>query len=82
MTARLKIFSNCKNSIHCLPLLQHDDTNPNDVAKQPHDITHAPDALRGFIAGRPAKPYTKTEKEKELAELEDEKQRSFLNFGT
>lgn len=82
MTARLKIFSNCKNLIHCLPLLQHDDTNPNDVAKQPHDITHAPDALRGFIAGRPAKPHTKTEKEKELAELEDEKQRSFLNFGT
>ena len=34
--------------IDCLKCIQHDKTNPNDVAKQPHEITHGPDALRYF----------------------------------
>lgn len=49
---KMKIFSNCKNLIRCLPLLQHDDKNVEDVATEPHEITHAPDALRGFCAYR------------------------------
>lgn len=47
-TSRLKIFSNCTNLIRCLPQLQHDDKEPNDVANEPHEITHIPDALRYF----------------------------------
>lgn len=47
-TARLKIFRNCVNLIRTLPLLQYDDKKPNDVAREPHEITHAPDALRYF----------------------------------
>jgi phage terminase large subunit len=31
-----------------------DEKNPNDTAREPHELTHAPDALRYFIAGRPA----------------------------
>jgi len=50
---RLFIFENCKELIRCLPLLQHDDKKPDDVAKEPHDITHAPDALRYLLDGRP-----------------------------
>lgn len=53
MKPRLFIFENCKELIRCIPLLQHDDKNPNDVATQPHDITHAPDALRYLLDGRP-----------------------------
>lgn len=52
-TARLKIFKNCLNLIRTLPQLQHDEKNPNDVANQPHELTHAPDALRGFCSTRP-----------------------------
>ena len=52
-TAKLRIFRNCQNLIRCLPLLQHDDKNPNDVATQPHDITHITDALRYFCVSRP-----------------------------
>jgi phage terminase large subunit len=26
----------------------HDDNDPNDVSKRPHEITHGPDALRYF----------------------------------
>lgn len=44
----LIIFDTCGNLIECLKCLQHDKTNPNDVAKQPHEITHGPDALRYF----------------------------------
>lgn len=45
---RLQIFNCCKNLIRTLPLLQHDEKKVNDVATEPHEITHAPDALRGF----------------------------------
>jgi phage terminase large subunit len=50
-TARLKIFRNCVNLIRTLPLLQYDDKHPNDTAQEPHEITHAPDALRYFAIG-------------------------------
>jgi phage terminase large subunit len=51
---RLRIFKNCRNLIRCLPQLCHDDKNPEDVAADPHELTHGPDALRYFVAGRPA----------------------------
>lgn len=44
----LKIFSNCTELIRCLPALAVDKVRPTDCATEPHDITHAPDALRGF----------------------------------
>lgn len=52
ITARLKIFKNCVNLIRTLPQLQHDERDPNDCATEPHEITHAPDALRYFCAMR------------------------------
>ncbi len=45
---RLRFFPNCRNIIRCLPLLQYDEKRPNDVKNEPHELTHAPDALRGF----------------------------------
>lgn len=51
--ANLKFFSNCTNIIRCLPQLQHDDHDPSDVSTEPHEITHGPDAIRYFCAGRP-----------------------------
>lgn len=53
-TARLKIFRNCTNLIKCIPRLAMDEKKPNDVATEPHEITHAPDAIRYFIASQPA----------------------------
>lgn len=44
----LQIFDTCGSLIECVKSLQHDKKNPNDVAKQPHEITHGPDALRYF----------------------------------
>ena len=48
----LKIFKNCTNLIKYLPQLCHDERNPTDCATEPHEITHAPDALRGFCVFR------------------------------
>ena len=45
---KLKIFSTCTEIIKCLPALQIDKARPSDCKTEPHDITHAPDALRGF----------------------------------
>lgn len=53
-TAGLRIFHNCVNLIRTLPALQTDSRDPNDAADMPHELTHAPDALRYFAAGRPA----------------------------
>lgn len=46
--SRIRIFRTCKNLIRCIPALQYDEKIVNDAAKQPHEITHAPDALRYF----------------------------------
>lgn len=45
---RLKIFRNCHNLIRTLPQILIDEKNPDDCAKEPHELTHAPDALRYF----------------------------------
>jgi len=49
----LQIFDCCPNLIRTLPALQRDPCDPNDCAVTPHELTHAPDALRHFAAGRP-----------------------------
>lgn len=57
-TARIKFFSNCKNIIRTLPAVLKDEKDPNDVATEPHELTHAPDAIRYFCIMRtlPTKP--------------------------
>ena len=62
-TSRLKIFSTCKNLIRCLPQLQHDEKKIGDVATEPHEITHAPDALRGFCIYWTLEPIYTPEKQ-------------------
>ena len=54
--APLRIFPTCVNLIRCLPALQHHPRKPNDVATEPHEITHAPDAIRGFCVYRSRGP--------------------------
>jgi len=69
-TARLKIFSNCVNLIRTIPLLQRDEKDPNDVANEPHEITHAPDGLRYFCSMR-----TKPSVTPKIKQLDDFKTR-------
>ncbi len=74
----MKIFRNCANLIRTLPQLMHDKRKPDDAATQPHEITHAPDALRYFASSRAffAKPFEKADKKPRLYEkLKKEKAR-------
>lgn len=62
--ADLRVFDICINLIRTLPAVQVDSKNPNDVAKEPHEFTHAPDAIRYFVQGQPAKPRAAAPKQK------------------
>ena len=68
-------MDNCENLIRTLPQLQSDEKNPNDVANEPHELTHAPDAIRYFVAGRPC-PGNVAPRERFDREVD-----AFLNFG-
>lgn len=59
---RMKITRSCPNLIRSLPLLMHDGKIPGDVAVKPHEITHAPDALRYFASYRAFAPVRRPEK--------------------
>ncbi len=52
----LRIFSSCRELINCLPALQVDRLKPSDCSTEPHRLTHAPDALRGFAVFRASPP--------------------------
>lgn len=60
--AKLRIFPQCINLIRTLPQLRYDDKRINDVATEPHELTHGPDAIRGWCvywtrrAAAPAAP--------------------------
>ena len=56
--SRLKIFSTATEIIRTLPALMRDKIRPTDCATEPHELTHAPDALRGFAIfhARPQSP--------------------------
>ena len=77
---RLMIFSTCPELVRCLPLLQHDEHNPNDVATEPHDITHSPDALRYLLDGRPRCAEAAMDPEEDYIDYDDQID-SFLEFG-
>lgn len=64
-TARLRIFTTCPNLLRTLPQLEYDRRRPNDAATEPHELTHAPDALRYWAVSRPIAP-AEAETEKEL----------------
>ncbi len=65
---RLSVFRTCRELIRCLPMLLSDPLRPGDVLTEPHAITHAPDALRGFAVyhtspaakreGKAGRPWT------------------------
>ncbi len=49
---RICIFNCCENLVRCLPLLRFDENVREDAADTPHEITHAPEALRYALMSR------------------------------
>jgi phage terminase large subunit len=80
-TARLRIFSTCRNLIRCISTIKADERDCNDVATEPHELTHLPDALRYWCVMHTLsakEPDTRSAEEKMLA---DYKASRFRNGG-
>lgn len=73
----LIIFDTCGSLIDCLKCLMHDKTNPNDVSKTPHNITHGPDALRYF-----AQQYLLPGEQEEPEQEEEEEEDTAMDYQT
>ena len=48
----LMFFKSCRNTIEDLRDIQADETNPNDCAREPHDVTHRVEAVRYYCISR------------------------------
>ena len=83
---RLIIFESCLNVIRTLPRLTFDERVPEDVSGEPHELTHAPDALRygvmslGFMPGNA--PVKKSEHFDPYEDFRETKRTSYLKFLT
>ncbi len=80
LSANLLVFRNCINLIRCIPALIYDSKNPDDVATEPHEYTHGPDAIRYFVAGRPTPAQKPIEPDESYIEFESQID-NFISFG-
>lgn len=48
----MMFFDNIGQAIEDIQAIQHDELNPNDCAKKPHDVTHTVDGIRYFAITR------------------------------
>ena len=74
----LMICESCKSLIDDIQAIQHDEKNPNDCAKQPHELTHDVDALRYFCVMRTLKP----EKPVEVDDYEEDQLDDYDEYMT
>ena len=74
-TAKLTILEGCADELYrCLQKIQKDKKRPNIYAKDPHELTHFPDALRSFCVWwvrSPEKDYESIETRYHSSILED-----------
>lgn len=66
----LVIMERCRALIDDLTAIQHDEKNPSDCAKEPHDVTHRPDALRYFCQLRVLRPELPPEETPDIGRRE------------
>ena len=67
------IFSNLDRLISDVRDIQADDKNPNDCAKQPHDVTHSVDMLRYYCVSRTLAAEEQRAKQEAFDEADDRK---------
>jgi phage terminase large subunit len=72
MTARLRIFNTCPNCIRTLSSITKDEHDPEDVADEPHELTHMPEAIRYGCMSRPPRAITVEEQKKRRRKLQEE----------
>ncbi len=65
----------------CLLSIQKDERRKDDCADQPHELTHGPDALRAFAAGRPWGAEEQKERDPLAPPEYDEQIESFFEYS-
>ena len=75
----LMFFDDLARVIADIRDIQADDKNPNDCAKQPHDITHSVDACRYYCVSRVLAAEAAREKAEQL-EAEDSRNQDYDEF--
>jgi phage terminase large subunit len=81
-SSKLKIFPNVEHLIKYLPLAPKDEKNENDMATEPHYLTHICDALRYFCVNF-TYPSEEPKKADEVyrEELERSSLQKYINYG-
>jgi phage terminase large subunit len=69
------LFENCTETANDLEAIEADEKNPNDCAKEPHEITHAPDMLRYFCISRTIRPEKLREQVQAQMIIDDDEDR-------
>lgn len=77
MLPALMVFDDLTKLISDIRDIQSDEMNPNDCAKQPHDITHSVDAVRYYCVSR----TLIAEEQKLIEEDENEEKDGYLYDG-
>jgi len=76
--ARLRFVKGATKELwRTMTAIRRSDQNPNDAADTPHELTHLPDSLRAFCAGRPLPARQKGAGREDY----EEQIGSFLDFG-
>lgn len=70
---------NCRNVLKSFPLLLSDEKHIGDVATEPHEYTHGPDAIRYLLAGRPRPGDSEEWMEEERGRAEELE--NWMDFG-
>lgn len=82
LTARMLILRGAApNLMRCLKAIQKDEKKPNDAANDPHELTHLPDSLRAFCAGRPLPAELPTVRDYDEPATEEEQIDDFFAWG-
>ena len=76
----LMFFDTCEKAISDMESIQSDDKNPNDCAKDPHDITHNVDAIRYFCITRVIQAENPELKQEELSDAEEEEAEDYDSY--
>ena len=83
LTSRLQVLNGAApNLCRCMKAIQKDEKKPNDCANDPHELTHAPDSVRAFCAGRPQPPEVPTMRDPDMPRSYNEQINDFMSWGT
>lgn len=82
LTARLRFLRGATTNLwRCMANILVSDANPNDAAHEPHELTHLPDSIRAFCAGRPRPALAPVLRDLDETPELDDQVNSFMAYG-